>query len=461
MTSRPKFTRGVPTRTAALGLALASMGWACLAAPVAPVEPQWRYQVQAGDALERIVRRYLGDDVRAGVRRVARHNRLADPDLIRPGQILKLKPEWLRAERGAVRLMTVTGSVHWQTDAGQQIAARAGEELSEQRHLVVGADSSAVLDVGGGTRVVVQPNSEVAWGHHRLHAGGRWMDASLKLPQGRLVVKTDRSTGAVAQRRFRIDTPSAVVAVRGTTFGVHVDDGQTWQHTLEGRTRLQSRAGGDAREVPVGRGVIVPPTGPAGDVQTIPEAPPLDGVTTRVTALPQRLRLNGFPDGPWRALIALDEEMSRLVREIEGHGPEIRDLNLPDGTYFLQMQSVAADGLEGWPSQQPLQVAIARRSAGPSRWLAAEHLPPGMVLNVAEAPAGQRWWLTLSLDEAGQRLVWQADVREGRVTVDPGAAAESGGYLGVWLVPDGEADEASASVPVDRVRAPHQPGTRP
>jgi hypothetical protein len=461
MTSPTKFTRGVPLRLAALGLALASMGWASLAASAEPVEPQWLYQVQAGDALERIVRRHLDDDVRSGVRRVARHNRLADPNLIHPGQILKLKPEWLRAERGAVRLVTVTGSVHWQTDAGAQVAARAGDELSEPRHLVVGADSSAVLDVGGGTRVVVQPNSEVAWGHHRLHARGRWMDASLKLPQGRLVVKTDRSAGAVEQRRVRIDTPSAVVAVRGTTFGVHVDEGQTWQHTLEGSTRLQSRGGGDAREVPVGQGVIVPPAGPAGDLQTIPAAPSLGGVATRVTAVPQRVRLNGFPDGAWRALIALDEEMSQLVREIEGHGPQIQDLNLPDGTYFLQIQSVAADGLEGWPAQQPLQVDIARRSAGPLRWLSPEHLPPGTVLNLAEAPAGQRWWLTLSLDDAGQRLVWQAHTREGRVAVDPGAAAQSGGYLGVWLVPDGEADEASAAAPVDRARPPRQPGTRP
>lgn len=461
MTSQLKFKRWTPPRLAALGLALASMGLACLAAPV---ESDWLYQVQVGDALERIVRRHLGDDVRTGVRRVARHNRLADPDLIHPGQILTLRPEWLRAERGTVRLVSVTGSVHWQTDTGAQVAARAGDELSEQQHLLVGSDSSAVLDFGGGTRVVVQPNSEVAWGHHRLHARGRWMDASLRLPQGRLLVKTDRSAGAVEQRRVRIATPSAVVAVRGTTFGVRVNDGQTWQHTLEGRTRLQAQGDGRAREVPVGHGVIVLSSGSAGDLQTIPAAPSLSGVATRVTALPQRIRLKGLPDGPWRALIALDEAMSQLVQEIEGHGPQLLDLNLPDGSYFLQIHSVSTDGLEGWPAQQPLQVSIPRRSAGPLRWLSAEHLPPGSVLHVAEAPAGERWWLTLSLDEAGQRLVWQADTREGRVTVEPGAAGQSGAYLGVWLVPDDEAVDTSTAERLDRTdraRPPQPPRIRP
>jgi len=60
------------------------------------------YTVQQGDTLGSLARSKL--DVPGRWRDVARYNQLPDPDRIKPGQVLRIKPLWLKAESGVLKV---------------------------------------------------------------------------------------------------------------------------------------------------------------------------------------------------------------------------------------------------------------------------------------------------------------------------------------------------------------------
>ncbi|MDV3350107.1 FecR family protein [Leptothoe sp. LEGE 181152] len=150
---------------------------------------------------------------------------------------------WLRVER-------ISGNVT--TLAGGRKNAQIGDHLTAVGHgLITGNRSSAHLsaDDGIGTIAVAQ-NTRLTIRQLAVLSDGS-KTTVIDVPQGQARLQVRRFTHP--NSRLELHTPSGVAAVRGTEFGVSVDDaGQTNVATLEG----QVEASAQNVAVPVDAGMV-------------------------------------------------------------------------------------------------------------------------------------------------------------------------------------------------------------
>ncbi|MEM6255276.1 MAG: FecR domain-containing protein [Cyanobacteria bacterium P01_D01_bin.156] len=139
---------------------------------------------------------------------------------------------WLRIKR-------VSGSVTMLN--GQRKSASVGDYLlSEGEGLVTGRRSTAHLEVDDGiASVAVAQNTEMTIQQLSLQSDGSRVTI-LDVPRGQARFQVRRFTHS--NSRLELRTPSGVAAVRGTNFGVLVNQqGQTNVATLEGQVDVSAQ----------------------------------------------------------------------------------------------------------------------------------------------------------------------------------------------------------------------------
>jgi hypothetical protein len=348
-------------RVAAVGLlaALASAG--ALAQSAAMIA--WR--VQPKDTLIGIARSALVDP--QAWREVASINRLANPNRIRPGQVLMIPERLVRMQTLPVRVISVSGDVR----AGAQgPAIAAGQTISEGQSLATGPDASAVVELADGSRVKVQPSSIAEVLASRRYAtpppdpaaqeGG--FAAALRVLQGSIEIF---ATKVLRARPLEVTTPTAVVGVRGTTFRVGLlqqasesgtpPPAASHAEVLEGRVHAQ--AGTTPREgaevaVDQGFGVAIDATTTTPKVTALLPAPDLSTVPARFERPIIRFAL-ADATAKHRVQIAEDVAFERLVADrTEAAGAEVRVAGLQDGTWHLRARRIDASGIEGFDAQR-------------------------------------------------------------------------------------------------------------
>ena len=112
------------------------------------------YQVRPGDTLTTIIQQQL--DASITWVDVARLNDIADPRRLKPGTVLKFRPEWLKSEVAEGQITSVGGNA--QVD-GRRVAA--GETVTEGTLVETGSDGIAVIRLADGTQLRIPPASRV------------------------------------------------------------------------------------------------------------------------------------------------------------------------------------------------------------------------------------------------------------------------------------------------------------
>ncbi|MBE9066760.1 FecR domain-containing protein [Leptolyngbya cf. ectocarpi LEGE 11479] len=150
---------------------------------------------------------------------------------------------WLQVQRMAGSVTLLTGS---------RKPAQVGNRLSTVGHgLVTGNRSSAHLSVDDGIgAIAVSQNTRIAIRQLSVLPDGSKVTV-IDVPQGQARLQVRRFTHN--NSRLELHTPSGVAAVRGTEFGVSVEqNGQTNVATLEG----QVEASAQSVVVPVDAGMV-------------------------------------------------------------------------------------------------------------------------------------------------------------------------------------------------------------
>lgn len=139
---------------------------------------------------------------------------------------------WLRIQRISGEVTTLTG---------RRKPARTGEYLLAVGHgVITGPRSSAQLAIDDGiASVAVAQNTQVTIQQLTVLRDGARVTI-LDVPQGQVRLQVRRLTNP--NSRLELRTPSGVAAVRGTTFGICVNqDGQTNVATLEGQVEANAQ----------------------------------------------------------------------------------------------------------------------------------------------------------------------------------------------------------------------------
>ena len=120
----------------------------------------------------------------------------------------------------AGRIKTVTGEA-FIVHAGQTIPATIGHDVFESDRVRTGTDGRIGLTLQDDTRVAIGPRSEVAVDAFSYAPAEGSLSLALKFVQG-VAVYVSGKIAKLAPDAVRLETPAAIVGVRGTTVALNI-----------------------------------------------------------------------------------------------------------------------------------------------------------------------------------------------------------------------------------------------
>lgn len=330
---------------------------ACLGAGAAAIaqEPTVEYRISPRDTLIGLSQTVFVSP--QAWREIARLNRLPDPNVIRPGQVLRVPARLMRLRPVPVALASSVGDVRV---AGAP--AQPGMAIAEGQQVETGANGSAVLALADGSRVKVPPSSlaEILASRgpgasdaqaSRLAADG-WFTGAMRMLRGSVEVL------AAKVRRgppLEVDTPTAVVGVRGTQYRVALDaDTQaTRSEVLEGKVKLESPQRSVGTDIAAGFGAAIDAAAKKPEPVKLLPAPDLGAMPERFERPLVRFALPTEQDTV-RVQVAQDEAFERIVDDSKVvPGSDVRIAGLDDARWFLRARRLDGQGIEGFDAVRP------------------------------------------------------------------------------------------------------------
>jgi len=381
-----------------------------LAAAAGAQSADTSYIVKPGDTLMSIASEQLAGGAK-DYRRLAAHNGLKDANVIAPGTTLRIPAAWLKRQAATTRVIAVSGDVK----AGER-ALKVGDTVAEGEQVASGPAGYATLEFADRSVLRIRPESRVTVEAHKSAPTLTEFETRLRLGAGAI-------EATVAKQRaqdFRVRTPTANMAVRGTEWRVRASETITQTEVTEGRVAV---AGDKGKEVVLVAGfgtVVRQGEAPARPVQLL-GAPDL----SRVPELQERPAVHiAFPALPgasgYRVVAALDREMRNVVVEADVTRPVVRIVDLRDGEYFYAVRGVGALGLEGREAQARFRLKARPLPPDPQAPAGGASLPPGPVeftWENGEEAASFRFQLATD-ERFGTLLIDRAELAERRLRAE-------------------------------------------
>jgi LysM repeat protein len=373
-------------------------------------EPSLPFTVREGDKLINVARDYLIKP--ESWNEVAAFNQLKNPNSISLGQTLNIPLRLLKRVPMPGKVISVQGDVQV---AG--VAAQAGAALPEGAKLQTGANSSAIVELGDGSRVQLMPSSVAdvltQHGYAMRDASGSgsttWFSGAMRLAQG--VIETLASKTAKRATPLEVSTPTSMVGVRGTEFRVAYENpasGIARAEILEGQVRTENTTQKVAVDMPGGTGAAVDPK--EREIKVVALLPPLrddqiPGEVLRAYLAPRAANwgLGTLPGAAsYRAQLASDAQFNKLQSDIKSATPGMDLSSLPNGKWYARVRGVDPLGIEGVNAVKLIEI----KDAAPPKLVwptivtvgsLATYTPQGVLLKVNLSSADTPQELTLQI----------------------------------------------------------------
>jgi len=228
----------------------------CLVAP--PVEmaqasdtdQNWVYVAKSGDNLWDITTRYL-----TGIkywRPLQRLNNIAEPRRIPPGTHILIPVRWSRVLLANATVKSLRGAATIHRADGTEEAVTVGAVLSEKDRISTAEDANVLLKFADESELLLLSGSNLNLDHLKAYGDGDVADTRVYQNSGRSESRANPEK--LPGTRFRIQTPSAVMAIRGTNFRVSSDDAGSRVEVTTGQVTVAN----DSSEsiLPGGYGVV-------------------------------------------------------------------------------------------------------------------------------------------------------------------------------------------------------------
>lgn len=287
--------------------------------------------------------------------RIAKLNRLADPDRLKPGQKLLIPVDMLKGTPLEGSVTFIKGSVS--SRIGSVSAPQAlhlGSKVPPGSEVRTAAESSVEITYEDGTSFVLRDNSAVS-----IKAAKKTASHYLRqffLTGGKIISRIKAATGRGSRNEIR--TPSAVAEARGTLYRVSLDDRKTTRsEVLEGMINVSSAAG--AVSVKEGEGTFVQFNGTPSAPRKLVQPPEPADLQQLYRDLPIRISLRRTEGAVLQGvIISRDSGGKDVLREETATPTEIVEIDgLEDGYYTLRTFGLDTDGLEGVPSE-PMEFQV-------------------------------------------------------------------------------------------------------
>lgn len=223
----------------------------------------WVYTVKPGDTLWDLCREYTTR--RNCWQEVGPYNGVDYPPSMAPGTRVRFPVAWLKMQPAPATLLFFTGDVSVQMPGSDARVGVVGETLPMGTTVRTGRLGAASVQFADGALLFLEASSELQLDRLSRHSSTGMVDTQLRLNRGagraKVPVREPRS-------EFRIATPSAIAAVRGTEYRVSAEGESTLSAVYESTIRVSTIAG-DAVDVPETFGLVAKKGAPLGEPESL------------------------------------------------------------------------------------------------------------------------------------------------------------------------------------------------
>lgn len=298
------------------------------------------YAFKSGDNLSLFASRYL--EGRNAAQTVQTYNGIKDATKIRPGTVIKIPTILLRGTAISAKVVAFSGTVNI---SGKTPAI--GTTVGEGQTLQTGTPGFLTIAISGGSNVSIPSKSRVKIVRLRKYLLTGGSDIDLFVEQGR--AETAAAPIKDANSRFRMRTPKAVSAVRGTVFRIGYDgpDSPSLTEVVEGSVAVDSGAANAPALIPTGFGAALPKTGKLLQEELLP-SPQITNSGNIYTDDVVNFKMASITGAMgYHTQIARDAGFLEIFAETVTRSPEAKFENVPDGSFFVRSMAIADSGLEG------------------------------------------------------------------------------------------------------------------
>lgn len=295
------------------------------------------YTVKPSDTLYALSREYLTSP--DAWRQLQAANRVRIPQRMPVGYKLAIPRKLLKFTPVTMRIQTFSGPV---TVSGAE--PRKGLELDEGALVSTGPNGFVVISGADGSRIALPSNTRVRIGQARRYRLVQATDIELEVERGKAEVQAAKQA---PDSRFRVRTPVAVTAVRGTVFraGYSEEAAASASETIEGEVAVASAKADLA--LPAGFGAAAQADGALAKEALLP-APALADPAKVQTEL--RASFDFTPVAlarAYRVQVSRDAGFLDVISEVQAAVPRAEFEGLKNGTYFVRAAAFSAAGLQG------------------------------------------------------------------------------------------------------------------
>ena len=307
-----------------------------------------RYPVAKGDTLYVLAEAYMRrpTDWRA----VQQLNKVRDPLRLVPGTSLRIPARLLKTLPLTASIIAFKGSGTIDTGSGAPAAIATGQAITQGMAIETGPGSFATVQLSNGSRLTLPSKTRLRVVTLRRFRLNDMIDASFLLEKGR--IETRATPLGTSGGRYRIRTPIAVSAVRGTTFraAYEGEGGASLTEVLEGSVAVAAETGKtDTHTIEAAFGASVSPQGGISSEALLPAPTLLNPGKVQVD--PQvAFTLEPLPDAAsYHVQIARDAGFVEMEQEAYTQQSDTRFDDIGNGRWFVRVSAIAPNGLEGMP----------------------------------------------------------------------------------------------------------------
>ncbi|QLI80541.1 FecR domain-containing protein [Chitinibacter fontanus] len=330
------------------------------------------YTVQANDNLYQIAAKLLNRP--SDWQTVAKLNAIANPNLLQPGSTVQIPVRLMRGAPQTAQILYLRGEVKIIAGPNKGKNPVVGQTLREGDTIAASAGAWLGLGLQDGSQMYVSPNSQFKLQRLRSIPQAQTQQTELTLKRGRADFAVQPQP---AGARFEVKTPLAVTGVRGTRFGVALNEQskQTLTDLVEGKVVFTA---GQETALEAGNGIVMA-RGQAAQIQALPAAPEWQHPIQRIDKLPYTLPLQYNATNP--RLLAQLETTSNPSQIVWLSNDAQPTLNGPiaDGHYLLRVRTISAEGLAGKELLTPIQIKTSPAAPLIQAPLQAALVPSGKV----------------------------------------------------------------------------------
>ena len=323
-------------------------------------EPSLPYIIKASDTMSRFSREVLTSP--KAWQEVAKLNQLKNANTLKVGQQLDIPLRLLKSTPAGGKVISVEGTVN-----SKNGALVVGSAVVDGSSVQTGTNSSAIIELGDGSRIKILQNSLAEVMANRNYAlksssGGlessSWFSGLMRLTQGALEAVASKLVTRATP--LQIETPTSLVGVRGTTLRVAFEDplGKTARtEVIEGNVRADNPAQRVGADLPQGTGAVIKPLEKEVRVVVLLPAPDLSGVSGNVQKplgaflMPTLAGANAY-----RLQVSSDEKFDKIVRDLKVATATADLSTLPNGNWFVRVRGIDAGELEGFDTVKLVKV---------------------------------------------------------------------------------------------------------